>query len=210
MNYAALSAAIQDYTTNYETTFVAHIPDFVAFAEKRIYNDAELPVLRKNSTGSLSSGNQYLTLPTDWLATNSLAVIASGVQSYLLNKDVEYIREAYPDPTVQGTPKYYAQFDVNNVILGPTPDTNYSVELHYFYYPTSIVTAGNTWLGDNYDFVLLYGALREAAQYMLQEPDIVANYEKMYQDSLAKLALQAKGKLRRDTYRSMQARAEIA
>lgn len=209
MNYAALSTAIQDYTENRETTFVAHIPDFVKAAEKRVYNDAELPVLRKNATGTISASNQYLTLPSDWLATNSLAVIASGLQQYLINKDVEYIREAYPDVTYTGTPKYYAQFNVNTVILGPTPDIGYTAELHYFYYPESIVTASTTWLGDNYDFVLLYGALREASQYMLQEPDIVANYEKMYQDSLAKLALQSKGKLRRDTYRSMQSRAEI-
>lgn len=223
MNYGGFVQAIEQYTENYEDSFVASIPTFLKNAEKRVYNDVELPVLRKNSVGAVASGNKYLTLPTDWLATYSLAVIngTTNAQTYLLDKDVEFIREAYPDPDDSGTPKHYAQFDSTTIILGPTPDATYNVELHYFYYPATIADSAitsstdlstltnTTWLGDNYDFVLLYGALREAAVYMQQESDIVAMYEKGYQESLDKLVVLAKGKLRRDTYRNTQARAAV-
>jgi len=211
MNYAALVTALEDYPENRDDTYIANIPIFVKNAEKRIYNDVELPALRKNVSGTLTSSNQYLTLPSDWLAPNSIAVITPVTlsQSYLVNKDTEFIREAYPVPTDTGTPKYYAEFDKDTLILGPTPDLSYAVEMHYFYYPESIVTASTTWLGDNYDFVLLYGALREAAVFMQQEPDIVAMYDKMYADSIEKLAKLAKGKLRRDTYRNVQVRMPV-
>jgi hypothetical protein len=212
MNYAALVTAIEDYVANTEATFVANIPVFVKLAEQRVYNEVELPVLRKNSTGAVTIGNKYLTLPTDWLATNSLSVInpTTNAQTYLINKDVEYIREAYPDPDDTGTPAYYAQFDEDSIIMGPAPDLAYVMELHYFYYPTTIVTASTTWLGDNFDSVLLYGALREAYIFMKGEADIIAMYEQKYQESLALLVKMAKGRLRRDTYRNTQARVAVA
>jgi hypothetical protein len=213
MNYAQLVAALEAYPENLDSSFVANIPNFVKIAEQRVYNEVELPVFRKNVTGTLTASNKYLTLPSDWLATNSLAITTTGYEGYLINKDVEFIREAYPVPTATGTPQYYAQFDVNTLILGPTPDLAYAVELHYFYYPQSIVTdpvtANTTWLGDNYDSVLLYGALREAAVFMQQEADIVAMYESKYKESLGLLVTLAKGKLRRDTYRNTQIRMPV-
>ena len=209
MNYTELVAAIEAYPENYDSSFVDNIPNFVQIAEQRIYNEVELPVLRKNMTGALTGSNKYLSLPTDWLATNSLAITSSGYEGYLINKDVEFIREAYPVATSTGTPQYYAQFDVSTLILGPTPDLGYSVELHYFYYPTSIVTAETTWLGDNYDSVLLYGALREASVFMQQEADVVAMYESKYAESRNLLVTLAKGKLRRDTYRNVQVRMPV-
>lgn len=211
MNYSELSTAIQEYVENTETSFVSNIPLFVQLAEERIYNSVQIPAIRKNVTGSLTSGIKYLQLPTDWLATFSLAVInpVTNAQSFLLNKDVNYIREAYPDPDDTGTPQHYGQFDANTLILGPTPDLSYSMELHYYYYPQSIVTAGTTWLGDNFETVLLYGAIREAYVYMKGEQDMVANYENKYQESLALLKVLGDGKDRRDAYRSGQARVPV-
>lgn len=211
MNYSQLSEAIQNYVENTESSFVASIPTFVQLAEERIYNSVQIPAIRKNVTGTLTTNNKYLALPTDWLATFSLAVIdpATNAQSFLLNKDVNYIRAAYPDPDDTGTPQHYAQFDQNTLILGPTPDYAYSMELHYYYYPESIVTAGTTWLGDNFETVLLYGAIREAYVYMKGEADMVANYENKYQESLALLKVLGDGKDRRDAYRSGQVRVPV-
>lgn len=186
MNYTQLTQAIQDYTETTETTFVSNIPNFVQLAEERIYNTVQLPALRKNVTGTATTGNKYLSLPSDWLADYSIAVIQTdGSYEFLLNKDVNYIREAYPTPSSTGLPKHYAIFDADTFILGPTPDANYSVEMHYFYYPQSIVTANTTWLGDNFEAVLLYGALREAVIYQKGEQDMVNYYEQKYQESLA-------------------------
>jgi hypothetical protein len=187
MNYTQLSQAIQDYTENYETSFVSNIPTFVKQAEKRIYNSVQFPSLRKNVVGSVTTNNKYLSTPDDFLAPYSLAVIdGTGAYTFLLNKDVNFIREAYPSPTSVGLPKFYALFGPTvtgstvstelSFILGPTPDNNYSVELHYFYYPESIVTAGTTWLGDNFDPVLLYGSLIEAYIYMKGEADVMSAY----------------------------------
>ena len=164
MNYTTLSLTIQQYVENTESSFVANIPTFVQLAEERIYNSVQLPAIRRNVTGNLTTGVKYLQLPTDWLATFSLAVIdpVTDAQEFLLNKDVNYIRQAYPDPNDEGSPQHYAQFDANTLLLGPTPDENYAMELHYYYYPESIVTAGTSWLGDNFETVLLSGALREA------------------------------------------------
>mgnify|MGYP000259072886 CR=1 FL=1 len=169
MNYTALSNAIQAYTENTEADFVANIPVFVQQAEERIFNSVQFPSLRSNVTGVMTPSNKYLQCPTDFLAVYSLAVInASGEYEYLLNKDVNFIRESYPDTDAAfyAKPEYYAVFDDNTFILGPTPDASYATELHCFYYPESIVTAGTTWLGTNFDSALLYGALLEAALFM--------------------------------------------
>jgi len=303
MNYAALSAAIQDYTQNYEPEFVANIPVFVRQAEQRIYNSVQFPSLRKNVTGTTSLGNRYLSCPTDFLSVYSMAVIdASGAYEYLLNKDVNFIRQAYPQPTDTATPKYYAIFgptvtgttitDELSFILGPTPDAAYSVELHYYYYPESIVQStistvsitnsgsgyvngtyfnvpltggsgslatanfvisggvvtsvtvvnpgsyyvvsntlsaasanlggagtglvltvtqvsnadGQTWLGDNFDTVLLYGSLVEAYTFMKGEADMMALYDNKYKEALMLAKRLGDGLERSDAYRSGQAR----
>jgi len=299
MNYLELYQAIQDYSENTEALFVQNIPRFVQEAEDRIYNAVQIPALRKNVLGNMTSGNQYLSVPTDYLSTFSIAVIdSSGTYSYLLNKDVNFIREAYPNSSFQGTPQYYALFgtqynDLNSLsfILGPTPDSNYSTELHYFYYPVSIVqgvisgfgaitagtgyvqgtyenvpmTGGNgsgaiativvsssgtvtsvtvvnggssyvvgdvlsvspsylgnsgsnfsvpvnainnptgtSWLGNNYDPVLFYGAMREAMLFMKGEQDLVTYYEQKYQEALAQLKRLGDGLERGDAYREGQ------
>ena len=215
MNYTELVAAIEAFSENYDTGtggFVANIPVFVKEAEQRIYNTVQIPSLRKNVTGTLTSGNKYLSAPDDYLATYSLALInADGSYSYLLNKDVNFIREAYPTPTDTGAPYYYAlfgpQYTLTNelsFIVGPTPSANYSVELHYFYYPQSIVTAGTTWLGDNFDSVLLYGSLLEAAAYMKSDADMITFYKDRYTEALALLQRLGNGLERGDAYRDGQ------
>ena len=304
MNYVELWQTIQDYTENTETTFVSNIPRFVKEAEDRIYNAAQIPALRKNVTGNLTASNPYLSLPNDWLSNYSLAVIdSSNNYYYLLNKDVNFIREAFPGPSVLGIPYYYALFgsQLNNVnemslILGPTPDQNYSVELHYFYYPPTIVqgnistfgafsggsgytpgvytnvpliggsgtgatatisivgtsvagvtlnnggnfyvvgdtlsfaassigagtgsgfsitvgsisnATGTSWLGDNYDPVLLYGAMREAIVFMKGDADLVQNYEAKFQEALAELKRLGDGLDKQDSYRSGTYRVNV-
>lgn len=211
MNYATLVSTIENYCENTESLFVSSIPTFVQLAEERIYNSVQLPAIRKNQTGAMTGGDKYLTLPTDWLATFSLAVIdpTTSAQTFLLNKDVNYIREAYPTPSSTGTPAHYAQFSDTSLIVGPTPDANYGVELHYYYYPESIVTAGTSWVGNNFETVLLYGSLREAQVFMKGETDIIANYEAKYQESMMLLKVLGDGKDRRDAYRSGQARVDV-
>ena len=210
MNYSQLVTLIQDYVQSTETSFVANIPNFVQLAEERIFNSVQIPDIRRNQIGTLTPSNKYLSVPADWLATFSLAVIAAdGSQSFLLDKDVNFIRECYPDPSTNGVPKFYAIFDANTFILGPTPDSNYQVELHYYYYPESIVTAGTSWLGDNFETVLLYGALREAYIYLKGEADMIANYEQKYQEALAQLLRMGDGLNRRDAYRSGQVRVPV-
>lgn len=218
MNYTQLTSAIKGYAENDfpatagSFTSADQIATFVENAEERIYNSVQLPALRKNVTGNCTSGNKYLACPSDWLATYSMAVInANNEYLFLLNKDVNFIREAFPDTDAAfyGEPEYYAQFDQNTFILGPTPDANYAVELHYFYYPQSIVTAGTSWLGDNFESALLYGSLLEAAAFMKSEPDVVANYEKRYNEAMNLLKQLADGKNRRDAYRSGQVRDQV-
>ena len=221
MNYAALVADIQSYTQNYESTFVASIPVFVQQAEERIYNSVQIPALRKNVMGLTSANNKYLSCPNDFLASFSLAVVDGvGAYTYLLNKDVNFMREAYPNPNAdKGLPKYYALFGptvTSNVIttelsfiLGPTPDAAYAVELHYYYYPESIVTAGTSWLGDNYDPVLLYGCLVEAYIFMKGEQDMMAYYEKKFQDAISQLNRLGTGLERGDAYRDGQAKIKV-
>ena len=201
MNYATLTELIKRYCENEETTFVANIPNFVKLAERRIYNEAPIQASKKNSTGVLTAGNRYLTVPTDWLATHSLAVIVGTEYQYLTNKEAELIREAFPYPAVTGVPQYYAQFDKDTLLLGPTPNGNYTAELRYFAYPTSIVDAGTTWLGDNYENILLYGALREAYLYMKGETDIIEQYERKYQEDLGLLKTLAASRVHRDDFR---------
>jgi hypothetical protein len=211
MNYAQLTQLIQDYCETSEQSFVDNIPTFVQVAEERIYNTVQLPAIRKNVTGTMTSGNKYLSLPDDWLAAFSISVIApvTLAQTFLIDKDVNFIRECYPTPSTGGVPQYYAIFDENSLILGPTPNANYAVEMHYYYYPESIVTAGTSWLGDNFETVLLYGCLREAYLYQKGESDVVTYYENKYLESLNLLKQLGDGKDRRDAYRSGQVRIPV-
>jgi hypothetical protein len=210
MNYSQLVNEIQSYTENQFAT--VDINTFIQQAEQRIYNMVQLPALRKNVTGTTTSGNKYLAIPAGWLSTFSLAVInADNEYKYLLNKDVNFIRQAYPDTDSDfyGEPEYYAVFDNSAFILGPTPDANYDVELHYFYYPESIVTATNTWLGDNFSSALLYGSLLEAYTYMKGEADVIAQYQKRYDEAMGLLKQLGDGKDRQDAYRSGQVRYPV-
>lgn len=210
MNYSTLVTLIQQYCESTESSFVANIPTFVQLAEERVYNTVQIPAIRRNQIGTLSANNKYLTMPSDWLATFSLAVInPDGSQEFMLDKDVNFIRQSYPSPTDTGKPQYYAIFDKNTFILGPTPDAAYSVEMHYYYYPESIVTAGTTWLGDNYETVLLYGSLREAYTYLKGEQDMMAYYEQKYQEAMQQLMRLGDGLNRRDSYRSGQVRTPV-
>ena len=210
MNYTYLVQAIKDYTENTETSFVSHIDEIIKQAEQRIYNEVQIPNLRKNSTGTTTSSNTYLQTPSDFLAPYSLAVLnSSSNYSYLLNKDVNWIREAYNSSSTTGLPKYYALFDDDTFILAPTPDATYTVELHYYYYPTSIVSAATTWLGDNYEQVLLYGCLLEAYTYMKGDADLMTLYKSRYDEGMKQLKMLGDGKDRRDTYRSGQVRYEV-
>ena len=212
MNYTQLVAEIQNYTENQFTTEVVNT--FITQAEQRIYNSVQLPALRKNVTGTTTSGNKYLAMPDNWLATFSLAVInGDNEYLYLLNKDVNFIRQSFPDTDSDfyGIPQYYAVFDQNSFILGPTPDDSYEVELHYFYYPESITIAqsGTTWLSDNFSSTLLYGSLLEAYTYMKGEADVLAEYQKRYDDAMMLLKQLSDGKDRQDAYRSGQVRYPV-
>ena len=219
MNYATLVETIQAYTENDfpdtagsgGLTSAEQTATFVQQAEQRIYNNVQLLELRKNVTGTATATNKYLSVPSDWLANFSLAVIdpTSGAYEYLLNKDVNYIREAFPYPATTGKPTHYAMFDQNSYILGPTPDASYSMELHYFYYPQSIVTAGTSWLGDNFSSVLLYGSLLEAGAFMKSEADTMGVYQKRYDEALAQLKELGEGKNRQDMYRTQQIRFPV-
>ena len=211
MNYSQLTQLIQEYCESTEQSFVANIPTFVQLAEERIYNSVQIPAVRKNSTGTVTADFQYMTLPSDWLSTYSLAVIdpITGEYEYLLNKDVNYIRAAYPSPTATGKPKYYSIWDNDTMLLGPTPDDDYTLELHYYYYPASIVTAGTSWLGDNFETVLLYGSVREGYVYLKGEQDIMNYYEQKYQESLQLLKRLGDGLDRQDAYRSGQVRVKV-
>ena len=211
MNYATLVTLVQQYCESTESSFVANIPTFVQLAEERIYNSVQIPAIRRNQIGTLTPNNKYLTMPPDWLSTFSLAVInpVTNAQEFLLDKDVNFIRQSFPDPDDTGVPKYYAIFDKNTFILGPTPDSNYQVEMHYYYYPESIVTAGTTWVGDNFETVLLYGTLREAYTYLKGEADMMQYYEQKYQEALQLILRMGDGLNRRDSYRSGQVRLPV-
>jgi hypothetical protein len=231
VNYATLFTTIKGYLENdfpataltnssgtvADFTSIQQINTFIQQAEQRIYNNVQFPSLRMNVSGNCTQGNKYLACPTDFLAVYSLAVVdGDGLYTYLLNKDVNFIRESYPDPASQGLPEYYALFGPRSnepneltFILGPTPDDNYTMELHYFFYPETIVTANTTWLGDNLDSVLLYASLVEAYTFMKGEADMVAQYEKKFQEALAIAKRLGDGMERRDAYRSGQARVPV-
>ena len=229
MTYNELVAAIQSYTENqFPETFLAdgstvssttQINIFIKQAEQRIYNSVQFPSLRRNVTGTTSTNNKYLACPSDFLAVYSMAVVdGTGAYEYLLNKDVNFIRQAYPVPTDTGLPRYYALFgpsysnsDEVTFILGPTPDAQYTVELHYFFYPESITTAadGRTWLGDNFDSVLLYGSLVEAYTFMKGETDMIQLYDGKYKEALALAKRLGDGMERQDAYRSGQYRQAV-
>tara|TARA_R110000868_G_scaffold31232_2_gene114570 strand:- start:324 stop:1025 length:702 start_codon:yes stop_codon:yes gene_type:complete len=232
MNYTTLYNTIQTYTENqFPDVYLAgggtvsattQINTFITQAEQRIYNSVQFPSLRKNVTGATSSSNKYLSCPSDFLATYSMAVVdATGAYEYLLNKDVNFIRQAYPTPTDTAIPKYYALFGPTvassvitnelSFILGPTPDTVYTIELHYYYYPESITTvaSGQTWLGDNFDSVLLYGSLVEAYTFMKGEVDIITGYDAKYKEALALAKRLGDGMERQDAYRSGQFRQAV-
>ena len=207
MNYTELTNAIKEYTDNTETTFVNNIPNFVRQTEERIYRSILIPELRKNVTTSLSTSNRFLAKPTDFLAVFSIAVVdGSSNYSFLLPKDVNFIREAYPATATSGLPVYYSLFDGDNFLIAPTPDSTYTVQLHYYYDPPSIVTSSNSWLGDNAESTLLYGSLVEAATFMKGEPDIVGFYKTRYDEALADLQQLADGRNKRDSYRNGEPR----
>jgi len=220
VNYAQLKTAVEDYTEN--TFSATDFATMTELAEQKIYNTVQLPSLRKNVTGSLTANNKYLQAPSDFLSVFSMAVIlADGSYEYLLDKDVNFIRQAYPTPTSTGTPRYYAIFgprsdDVNELtfIVGPTPSASLTVELHYFYYPVSIADtvlnpSGTSWLGDNFDSVLFNGVMVEAARYMKEEQDVVAMYEQQFAQSLLLLKQLGDGKNRQDAYRNGQVRVQV-
>lgn len=230
MNYTELSAAIKAYCENDfpqtvgSVTSEQQINYFIEQAEQRVFNSVQFAALRKNVTGVVTLDNPYLSSPSDFLAVYSMAVIdpTSGAYSYLLNKDVNFIRESFPDPTDTGAPQYYSIFgptttnsnppvitNETSFLLGPTPDVTYNVELHYYYYPESIVTATTTWLGDNFDSILLYGALLEAATFMKSEPTTMKDYQERYNEALSLAKRLGDGMERRDAYRSGQARYPV-
>ena len=217
MNYAELKINIADICENEFTE--EQYAMFTQQAEQKIYNTVQLANLRKNVTGTLTANNKYLAAPNDFLSVYSLAIYpaAGGNYEYLLDKDVNFIRQAYPNPATTGKPKHYAIFgpqssDVNELtfILGPTPDATYSAELHYYYMPESIVTAGDTWLGDNFDSALLNGSLVEAIRFMKGEPDMVKLYQDMYMQAIALLKNLGDAKQRQDAYRSGQVRLNVS
>ena len=227
MNYTQLTNAICDYTQNFDQDFIDNIPVFVEQAEERIFNTVQFPALRKNQYSLITVNNKYVSLPNDFLSVFSLALVTgvvganldTGTYEYLLNKDVNFIRQAYPSPNDTGEPKYYALFGPTilnsaittelSLILGPTPDAAYYVELHYFYYPESIVTASTSWLGDNYDPVLLYGSLVEAITFMKGEADMVALYNGKYTEALAQAKRLGDGLERGDAYRDGQYKQKV-
>jgi hypothetical protein len=215
MNYAALKVAVEDYTEN--TFSDVDFAQMTVLAEQKIYNSVQLPSLRRNVVGAVNPSVPYLSAPTDFLSVFSLAVISpTGAYTYLLNKDVNFLREAYPNPTSTGVPKYYAVFGPDSaapnefsLIIGPTPNAAYGVELHYFFYPESITTAGTSWLSDNFESALFNAVMVETARFMKAEADIVAIYDTQYQQSLTLLKNLSDGKLRQDSYRSGQVRTKV-
>lgn len=212
MNYDQLYNSIVEYTENTDPAFESQIPTFVQNTEQRIYSSVLIPVLRKNVVGNATANNKYLTCPSDFLAPYEMAVVGAaggGLYEYMLQKDVSYVRQAYPDPTVTGVPKYYAQFDANTFILAPTPTTSYEIELHYYYYPQSIVTAGTSWLGDNFPMCLLYGSLCEANVFNKGEADVQKGYEQLFFDNMALLKNYADGRTRNDNFRTPEPRGRF-
>jgi len=216
MNYLDLKSAIQDYTNNTGTDFNDTIPTFVKQAEQRIYRSVNLPVNRKNTAGTMTSGSPYLAMPSDFLFPLSLSITDASNQIFLLNKDANFIRSTYPNASTTGTPKYYGTFASDTFIIGPTPglnsaDANYVTELHYYYMPNSIVgvDANTSWLGTNADTALLYGSLVEAYTYMKGEADLMQLYNQRYTEALQLLKIEAEGRMTGDEYRDGTPRVNI-
>ena len=209
--FAELKTAIQDYTDNTETTFVNHLSDFIKGAEDRIFKDVDLELFRKNVTSSLTASDKFLTVPSDYLASFSLQITTSGSEDILLQKDVNFLQEAFPTSASTGVPRFYAVFDVNNFILAPTPNSNYAVELHYYYKPTSLTAgadSGTTWISTNAPFALLYGSLVEAYTYMKGEADMMQQYEKRFTDQLMRLKDLGEARENEDAYKAGLPRAQ--
>jgi hypothetical protein len=207
MNYTELTAAIKEYTDNTESVFVSNIPTFVRQTEERVYRSVLIPDLRKNVQTSLTSSNRFLVKPSDFLATFSIAVIdGSDNYAFLLPKDANFIREAFPAIATTGQPLYYCNFDADNFMLAPTPNSGYTVQLHYYYDPPSIVTSSTSWLGDNAEAVLLYGSLLEAYTFMKGEADIISVYKTRYEEALTGLQQLVDGRVKRDSYRNGEPR----
>jgi len=202
MTYAELTAAIKDYCSNTETNFVAAIDTFIKQAEQRIYRSVNLPVNRKNVAGTITDGNKYLSMPTDFLLPLSLSLTSSSNQIFLLNKDANFIRSAYPDASTEGVPKYYGIFTSDTFIIGPTPNADFVTELHYYYEPASIVDTSPSWLGTNADTVLLYGSLVEAYTYMKGDADMMQLYQQRYKEALELLKIQVESRMNIDEYRN--------
>ena len=210
MTYSELVSAIRGYSENEFLltaggfTSTNQLDTFIKQAEQRIYNTIDLPLFRTNVTGSMTSGTPYVTVPPGWLADYSMALILPAGYEYMIFKEVSFIRQAYPNPATTGQPRHYAIFDQNTFIVGPTPNANYNVELHYFSYPPSIVTAGTSWLGDNLDSLLLYGALLEAATFMKSEPETIKNLQERYNEALMMAKNLGEVKNRTDAYRNVR------
>ena len=188
--FAQLKTAIQDYVDNSETTFVNHLSDFIKASEERIFKNVDLELFRKNVTSAMTSSDKFVSIPSDYLSSFSLQITTAGSESFLLQKDVNFLQEAFDGSASTGLPRYYAVFDINNFIVAPTPNSNYAIELHYYYRPTSLTAgadSGTTWLSTNAPFALLYGSLVEAYTYMKGEPDIMQQYEKRFNDQLVML-----------------------
>ena len=203
--YSSLKTAIEDYTENTETTFVTHMDDFIKLSEERILKNVQLQLFRKNTTGTMTSSNQYLAMPGDFLAPFSLSITSSSVKTFLQFKDVNYVQSFNPNSSTTGTPRYYAIFDITNFIIGPTPDSGYTSELHYFYRPASLTAAGDsgtTWLSENATLALLYGCLTEAYTYMKGEQDLMAEYEKRFSEAMVALKMFGEAKEVTEDYRA--------
>ncbi len=209
MNYTDLVQQIQDQLEYAETTFVASIPDFVKRAEERIYRMVQIPDLRRVSTSNFISSNEFITPPADYLSMYSIGVINSNVLSYLLNKEYEFLQTAYPTSTVEGLPLYYAVLDDDTIQVAPTPDSTYAMELYYFYLPTTIVTAANTWLGDNAGNTLFWGSVTEAYKYMKGEADLMQVYDNAFQESIAELKILTEGRNVKGVYRHPDAKVRV-
>lgn len=202
--FAQLKTAIQDYTENTESSFVTNLPNFIKNAEQRIFKTVDLELFRKNATSALTQNDQYLSVPTDYLASFSVSITKNSAKEFLLQKDVNFIQEYNPNPATTGTPKYYAYFDVDNFIVAPTPDSNYAVELHYYYRPASLTAgadSGTTWLSENAPNALLYGSLVEAYTYMKGEQDMLSMYEKQFTEALTRIKDLAEARENSDAYR---------
>jgi|TARA_R110000824_G_scaffold258795_1_gene447689 hypothetical protein len=200
---AQLKTAIQDYTDNSETSFVTHLPDFIKSSEERIFKSVDLEIFRKNVTSSLTTSDKFLTIPTDYLSSFSLQITTAGSEAFLLQKDVNFLQEAYSGSTSTATPRYYSQFDEDNFLLAPTPNSSYAIELHYYYRPTSLTAGadgGTTWLSTNAPFALLFGSLVDAYIFMKGEPDLIQQYEKRFIDQLTRLKDYGEARENTDAY----------